>query len=462
MEGRTSGREGSDDMLMQLDDISLRRACVRYHLARRTPAHMAPFAKAEPLVTVIITTYNRADKLRTRSLPSILKQTYRNLEILVVGDGCSDDTAEAVASFKDPRVTYVPLEGRPDYDAYGGWAVAGTRALNKGLELAQGDFITHLDDDDEHVDCRIEVLVDIAKKEKADFIFHSFMAEQKDGRWLRVLSPDGTLRHATVTTSSTFYHRYFKDLPWDMECWNRFHEPGDWNRFRKLNLFQPLTVYLREDLLIHYREGQNQYGGPRGLGAEAPAAAPLAAELAKLHIGCGQHRLEGWINIDLDADSKADLRLDVTKGLPVADGSVGAVLSQHFVEHLTRAQAQGFLAECCRVLKPGGKLRLSTPDLAGIIRDYSAALTSGRVECYWDDAAKYRSACHVFNTAIDCERVWGHQFTYDEAELRAALAQAGFASVKRCAGDEVDPVFYGLEASRPPCLVFEATKAVAA
>jgi predicted SAM-dependent methyltransferase len=446
-------------MLMQLDDLSLRRSCVRYSLARRSPQHMAAFAKPEPLVTVIITTYNRADKLRTRSLPSILRQTYKNLEVLVVGDGCTDGTAEAVASFNDPRVTYVALEGRPDYEAFGGWAVAGTRALNKGLELAQGEFITHLDDDDEHVDCRIEVLVAIAQKEKADFIFHSFLAEQKDGRWARVQSPDGALRHATVTTSSTFYHRFFKDLPWDMECWNRYKEPGDWNRFRKLNLFKPVLVYLREDLLIHYREGQNAYGGPRGLGM---ASLEPADGLAKLHIGCGQHHLEGWVNIDLDAGSKADLRLDVTKGLPVADGSVGAVLTQHFIEHLTRAQAQGFLAECCRVLKPGGKLRVSTPDLAAIVRDYTASLTSGHPQCHWDDPGRYRSACHVFNTAIDCERAWGHQFSYDEPELRQALADAGFSEVKRCAADQVDPVFYGLEASRPPCLVFEASKAVSA
>lgn len=443
-------------MLMQLDDISLRRAFVRYHTARRSKEHLAVFAKKEPLVTVIITTYNRAAMLRSRSLPSILKQTYRNLQVLVVGDGCSDDTAEAVASFADPRVTYVALEGRPDYESHGGWAVAGTRALNKGLELAQGDFITHLDDDDEHLEYRIEALLTIAQREKADFIFHSFMAEQKTGGWARVLSPDGQIRYATITTSSTFYHRFFKDLPWDMDCWNRFQEPGDWNRYRKVAQFQPLTVYLREDLLIHYREGTNAYGGPRGLSGPAPTP----VDEPKLHIGCGQHRLEGWVNIDLDEGSKADLRLDVTKGLPVADGSVAAVLSQHFVEHLTRAQAQGFLAECCRVLKPGGKLRISTPDLAAIIRDYSASQTSGRVECHWDQPAKYRSAAQVFNTAIDCERVWGHQFTYDEPELRLALAAAGFASVKRCAADEVDPVFYGLEASRPPCLVFEATKAI--
>jgi predicted SAM-dependent methyltransferase len=146
----------------------------------------------------------------------------------------------------------------------------------------------------------------------------------------------------------------------------------------------------------------------------------------------------------------------------VADGSVGAVLTQHFIEHLTRAQAQGFLAECCRVLKPGGKLRVSTPDLAAIVRDYTASLTSGHPQCHWDDPGRYRSACHVFNTAIDCERAWGHQFSYDEPELRQALADAGFSEVKRCAADQVDPVFYGLEASRPPCLVFEASKAVSA
>jgi glycosyltransferase involved in cell wall biosynthesis len=54
----------------------------------------------EPLVSVIIPTYNRVDYLKL-ALKSVIKQTYKNIEIIVVDDGSTDNTAEIVASFND-------------------------------------------------------------------------------------------------------------------------------------------------------------------------------------------------------------------------------------------------------------------------------------------------------------------------------------------------------------------------
>jgi len=457
--------------MMALDEESLRRSFVRYHLARAQQPHREPFTKHCPLVSVCIATYNRSRLLTTRSLPSVLAQTYPNLEVIVVGDGCTDDTAEAVAALGDPRVRFenLPLE-RPDYGAHGGWYVAGTRAVNRALELARGDFVTHLDDDDEYLPERIDDCLRVCREGGFDFLFHSFLSETEGG-WRRVESPDGLLRFATVTTSSTFYHRFFKDLPWDMEAWTRWQEPGDWNRYRKLALFKPPMAYLRKDLLRHHREGGNVYGGPNAAAGVAPTAAagaPTAAPGAptaarsgplRLHIGCGNHRLQGWVNVDLDPASAADLKADVTRGLPFADGSVDAILTQHFIEHLTRAEGAAFLTECARLLRPGGLLRVSTPDLARVAADYGASRASGRLQCHWDDPSRYASACQVFNAAMDSERAWGHQYTYDEPELRLRLEQAGFAGPALRGPGEVDPAFAGLEAPRPPCLVFEARKA---
>src|SRR5260370_22450535 len=57
---------------------------------------------SRPLVTVIVTTYNRSRLLTERCIPSILGQTYDNLELIVVGDGCTDDTEELVSQLNDP------------------------------------------------------------------------------------------------------------------------------------------------------------------------------------------------------------------------------------------------------------------------------------------------------------------------------------------------------------------------
>src|SRR3990167_5480376 len=57
-----------------------------------------------PLISAYIPTYNRGELLIQRAVPSILAQTYKNFELIIVGDHCTDNTAELVAKIKDPRI----------------------------------------------------------------------------------------------------------------------------------------------------------------------------------------------------------------------------------------------------------------------------------------------------------------------------------------------------------------------
>ena len=61
-----------------------------------------------PRVTAIIATYNWSSVLRY-SVGSVLRQTFTDFELLVVGDGCTDDSAEVVAAMDDPRVRWINL-----------------------------------------------------------------------------------------------------------------------------------------------------------------------------------------------------------------------------------------------------------------------------------------------------------------------------------------------------------------
>jgi len=107
---------------------------------------------ADGLVSVILPTYNRARTLR-RAIDSILNQSYRNLEVLVVDDGSKDDTAAVMAEISDPRVRYLPLEQNR----------GASRARNAGLRAAKGAYIAFQDSDDEWLAGKLERQVAAAR-----------------------------------------------------------------------------------------------------------------------------------------------------------------------------------------------------------------------------------------------------------------------------------------------------------
>ncbi len=91
-----------------------------------------------PHVSVILPTYNRAKTL-ARAMQSVLAQSYTNLELIVVDDCSTDNTSEIVATFRDPRVLYLPSRER----------LGVSRARNLGIRHARGNFIAFQDSDDE-------------------------------------------------------------------------------------------------------------------------------------------------------------------------------------------------------------------------------------------------------------------------------------------------------------------------
>src|ERR1041385_1945984 len=101
-----------------------------------------------PRVSVIIPTYNWSSVLRY-SIRSALWQTMQDFELIVVGDGCTDDSAEVVASFQDPRVSWHNLPSN-----------CGSQSIpnNKGLELARGQYVAYLGHDDIWLPQHLEIL----------------------------------------------------------------------------------------------------------------------------------------------------------------------------------------------------------------------------------------------------------------------------------------------------------------
>lgn len=138
----------------------------------------------------------------------------------------------------------------------------------------------------------------------------------------------------------------------------------------------------------------------------------------RLHVGCGQEALAGWVNIDNKQLPGVDRVLDVTRGLPFENAS--AIYAEHFLEHLSLDDGLAFLAECRRALSDAGILRLSTPNLDWVY------LTHYRVGS-WTDDGQSLADCLQLNRAF---HGWGHQFLYNRVMLAAALRAAGFDRVE--------------------------------
>ena len=94
----------------------------------------------------------------------------------------------------------------------------------------------------------------------------------------------------------------------------------------------------------------------------------------RANLGCGSQICPDWINIDLVRTGPGVVAHDLSTGIPLPDVSCEVVYHSHVLEHLRRPDAQFFMRECFRVLKPGGILRVAVPDLEQICRQYLLAL----------------------------------------------------------------------------------------
>jgi glycosyltransferase involved in cell wall biosynthesis len=119
----------------------------------------------KPLVSVVIATYNMADFLPL-AIQSVIAQTYQNIEVLIVDDGSTDGSADAVAPFlADPRVRY-------QKQGNGGQAVA----KNRGIRESKGDYVAFLDADDLWTPDKLEAQIPLFSASEAVGIVYSAFA----------------------------------------------------------------------------------------------------------------------------------------------------------------------------------------------------------------------------------------------------------------------------------------------
>lgn len=172
-----------------------------------------------------------------------------------------------------------------------------------------------------------------------------------------------------------------------------------------------------------------------------------SASVRKLQIGAGHNSKDGWLNTDIEP-AEGQAFLDASQRFPLADGSFHYIFSEHVIEHLEFEQGLTMLKESHRVLAPGGKIRIATPNLhkfIDLVRKSAAAPPDyiGRKLKFHNLPLTPEPETYLFNIEM---RAWGHRFVYTPSLLRNRLEAAGFRDVKEFAvGASDDAALANLE-----------------
>lgn len=185
--------------------------------------------KRNPLVTCYVPTYNRAELLCTRALPSILAQTYTNLEIIIAAHGCNDEfykrlklsyVAGDELNLGDERLRWIDVPRKQTYKptAENHWFASEVAPANAALKAARGAWIARIDDDDEWKPNHIDSLLDFAQRGDYEFVSSAYK-RKRDGREEYVWD-DGEI--PPIGGHQTWLYRsYLRFMRYNQDCWRK-------------------------------------------------------------------------------------------------------------------------------------------------------------------------------------------------------------------------------------------------
>ncbi len=181
-----------------------------------------------PLVSVVIATYNRSNVL-PYSIGSVLQQTYSNFEVLVVGDGCTDDSPQVVEDIGDSRIRWIGLAESSGHQS---------TPNNTGLTHAKGELVAYLGHDDlwfpHHLQVSVDALRDgadvayglsvlVDEDERTTFIY-PVVLPYESGTWI----PPSSIVHRRAIIDAIGGWKDYRTLDCDPEVdlWRRMQHAG--------------------------------------------------------------------------------------------------------------------------------------------------------------------------------------------------------------------------------------------
>ncbi len=314
--------------------------------------------------SIIIPTYNHCEDLLKPCIESILKFTeMSNVEVIVVANGCTDNTKEYVENLGDKfKLIWsdIPL--------------GYTKATNLGIKESRGEFIVLLNND-------------------------TLLLTQNKNRWLDMMEQKLKNPNMGLTGPLELYDKYA-----DMSILIFFCVMIKKEVFDKIGLldeiFSPgggedidFTIrakdagYIAEPLLKSVYNGETNVGdfpiyhkNNKTFGEISEYSSHIIKRNGlinlkrynkniKLNLGSGGIEHDGYISVDL-YDKRSDIIMDISK-LDFDENTISELLVIHAFEHLNPYYVQSILTDWLRILKPGGKLIMEMPDIEALCEQFT-------------------------------------------------------------------------------------------
>lgn len=205
----------------------------RLQALRRSDQYELAFTEPEPLVSYVVPTFTSHETLRDVALPSILGQSYSNLEVIVVGDAAPEETERAIVEIADSRVSYFNRTVRGPYpkDAGKRWYVAGTPPFNEGLARARGHWIACLGDDDAVRPNHAELLLATARERHVEHCYGRIQINFGIGEPVTIGAFPPVEGHWVL--QSTIFHAGLRFIEQELSD-SIYDEPNDWSVCRRM------------------------------------------------------------------------------------------------------------------------------------------------------------------------------------------------------------------------------------
>lgn len=371
-------------------------------------------------IAVITPTYNDVDKM-FQNIDCVKTQTINNVYHYIFDDASTDDLKESMKSFSDDETIKYFVSNENKGQSYGRNFLI-SKAVEDGC-----DFIAFLDSDDVfHSDHLEKSLMSV---DDNDIVYSTPNFVDRFGNKLFAVNipvPD-------IFIGKQLLHNNFiwiSSVVAKKECFlnNKFdtelNSIEDWEMWIQLYK-QNFKFVKKNEVSVNYlvKDGGQASGG--NLKMPLLKQKHKMLNKLKLNLACGHNYEEDYINVDFYApdDAVYDVGFDVSK-LPLPDNSVDEIKAFHIIEHFDYYAIREVLKEWHRVLKPGGRLWLETPDFLESCRAFVEGSPSMPID-------EWRTQLYAHFFALPWLPGQVHKFLFTEKELRANLELANFERLNR-------------------------------